>query len=111
MLPVFTSLLLGALVGAFNGTSIFFVKEEPYKMQVFLATVMRNAFVGLITYFTLHAHTAWWNALLSGTLYGFLLGLVVVLAKGGNKKHHLVILPFSALTGSAIGLLLWKIFF
>ena len=112
MPPVVTSLLVGMLVGAVNGTSIFFVKDEPHKGAVFAATIMRNAFVGLLTYYTLTAQTKWWGGLMSGTVYGFLLGLVVLLAKGGlRNRQHLVILPFSALTGAAIGLLLWKLFY
>ena len=112
MPPIVTSLLVGALIGAINGTSIFFVKQEPNKIAVFFATTLRNAFVGMLTYYTLNAETKWWNALLSGTVYGIMLGLVVLLAKGGFKnKHHLIILPFSAFTGAAIGLVLWKLFF
>jgi hypothetical protein len=112
MPPVVTSMLVGMLIGAVNGTSIFFVKEEPHKGAVFAATIMRNAFVGLLTYYTLTALTKWWGALLSGTVYGVLLGSVVLLAKGGFKeRQHLIILPFSALTGAAIGLVLWKLFY
>jgi hypothetical protein len=105
-------MLVGMLVGAVNGTSIFFIRNEPHKAAVFAATIMRNAFVGLLTYYSLNVQTRWWGALLSGTVYGLMLGLVVVLAKGGLKdRQHLVILPFSALTGAAIGLLLWKLYY
>ena len=112
MPAVITSLLIGALIGAVNGTSIFFDKEERHKLSVFLATIARNAFVGILTYYSLTAQTKWWNAMMSGILYGSLLGFVVLLAKGGLKnKDHLIMLPFSALTGAAIGLLLWKLYY
>ncbi|HEY6161664.1 MAG TPA: hypothetical protein VI112_10585 [Bacteroidia bacterium] len=112
MYPALTSMLIGALIGAVNGTSIFFVREEPYKLAIFTATIFRNSFVGLLTWFTLHATTPWWMALASGTVYGTLLGGAVMLAQGKfRNRQHLVILPFSALTGAAIGLVLWKTFY
>ena len=102
------SLLIGAIIGALNGISIFFVKEEHYKIEVFLATTLRNAMVGQLVFYALDLNDQWWYSLVYGGSFGFVLGLVVFLATGGFKtRHQLVILPLSLFTGMLTGILVW----
>ena len=102
------SLLIGAIIGALNGISIFFVKEEVYKIEVFLATTLRNAMVGQLVFYALEPDDKWWYALVYGGSFGFVLGLVVFLAGGGFKnRHQIMVLPMSLFTGMLIGILVW----
>jgi hypothetical protein len=34
----------GAIIGAFDGVGIFFVPEEPYKVEIFLAAILKQWF-------------------------------------------------------------------
>ena len=102
------ALLIGAIIGALNGISIFFVKEEPYKIEVFLATTLRNAMVGQLIYYALDINDQWWYSLLLGGSFGLVLGLVVFLATGGFKtRHQWMVLPLALFTGMLTGILVW----
>lgn len=100
-------LLIGAVVGGLSGASLFFVREEPYKVQTFLASTLRCILVSLLTGFSLSPVSAWWQGLGFGSLYGLATILVVILAEGGFKKGKDA--PYQLIgglvTGAVIGLL------
>ena len=39
---ILTTLLIGACVHALVGAGVFFAKEEPYKVQIFVATILKG---------------------------------------------------------------------
>jgi hypothetical protein len=100
-------LLIGGLVGALSGGSLFFVREEPYKVETFLATTIRSILVSLLTGFSLNPLSVWWQELGFGSLYGLATILVVFLAEGGFKKSRDApyIMIGGVVTGAVIGLL------
>lgn len=100
-------LIIGILVGGLAGGSIFFVREEPYKVETFLATTLRSVLVSLLTGFSLNALSLWWQAVGFGSLYGLATILVVFLAEGGFKKGKDApyLLIGGVVTGAVIGLL------
>ncbi len=86
---------------------IFWVKEEPYKLQVLLASTLRGGTVGLLVAFTIQPECAWFCGLGYGVLYGLLTGLVVWLACGGwASKSKPFILISSVVTGAITGAVL-----
>jgi hypothetical protein len=96
--------LVSGAVGALTGASIFFVKEEPNKGEVFIATTLRNGLVGLLTAFSIQFNNSLLAGLAYGGLYGFISSLVVFLALGGLKsKHHLVIVISGTIVGIITG--------
>jgi hypothetical protein len=100
-------LLIGGVVGLLSGSSLFFVPEEPYKVETFLATTLRCGLVSLLTGFSLSPHSLWWQGLGFGILYGLATTLVVFLAEGGLKKGKdaLYLLIGGLATGAVIGVL------
>ena len=106
-------LLIGAIVGALEGVSIFFAPEEPYKLEIFLAATLKGLLVGLLTGLSLNAQSLWWQGLGYGLLYGLALALVVFLAKGGFRKAHDApyVLLGGAITGAIAGWLIVGIAF
>ena len=100
-------LAIGAALGLLTGGGIFFAKEEPYKWQIFFASILRSMLVALLTAFTLTAESAWWQGLGWGALYGFAYGLVIFLAKGGQQsKAAPFVLVVSTISGGIMGLLI-----
>lgn len=99
--------LIGAVMGFLDGVGILFAPEEPYRYQIILAATIKGVLVSLLTGLSLSAHSAWWQGVGLGALYGLAFGLVIFLAKGGLKsKDAPYVLPVSALTGAITGLLL-----
>jgi hypothetical protein len=97
-------LVISAAVGIVGVAGIFFVPEEPYKKQIFVASTLKNMLVGLMVALTLNAESAWWQGVVFGMVYGLLQGLVVFLAKGGPKsKDAPYVLPTSVVTGALTG--------
>ena len=100
-------LSIGAIVGAIEGGSIFFARNEPYKMEITLAATLKGVLVGLLTAFSLHLHSPWWQAAGSGAFYGLSFALVVFLAKGGFKSHDApYVVPSGVVAGALIGVLI-----
>jgi len=101
-------LLIGGVVGALTGSSLFFVREEPYKVETFLATTLRSILVSLLTGFSLSASGSWWQGLGFGALYGLATTLVVFLTEGAFKKGKDApyLLIGGVVTGAVIGLLI-----
>ncbi len=100
-------LLIGVVVGGLSGASLFFVPEEPYKVQTLLASIIRCMLVSLLTGFSLSPVSAWRQGLGFGCLYGLATILVVILAEGGFKKgkEAQYLLIAGVVTGAVIGLL------
>ena len=100
-------LLVGVMVGALTGGSLFLEKNEPYKVETLLATIIRNTLVSLLAGFSLKSGNVWWLGIGFGALYGLSTILVVFLAEGGFKKSKDApyMLIGGLVTGAIIGLL------
>src|SRR5882724_10107037 len=85
---ILTTLLIGACVHALVGAGVFFAREEPYKVQIFTATILKGMLVAQLIAFSLQvgATRVVWAGLGYGLLYGLAFGLVVFLAKGADFK-------------------------
>ncbi len=103
MIVIATGFTIGILLGA----SIFFEPKEPYKLEIMIASTIRNILVALLIGFSLSAKSSWYSGVGYGLLYGFAFGLVVFLAKGGFKsKDAPYVIPGSAIAGALIGLII-----
>lgn len=103
---------IGVIIGALDGVGIFFVPEEPYKVEIFLAAILKGLLVSLLTGLSLNVQSLWWQGLGYGALYGFLLALMVFLAKGGFKKKDApYVVPFGIVTGGIIGIIVVNLAF
>ena len=103
-------LIIGACAHALLGTGIFWAKEEPYRVQIFAATILKGMLVALLIAFTLEAGTSKSVGAGAGygVLYGLAFGFVVFLAKGANFKTTPHILIGSILQGVLTGALIAK---
>ncbi len=100
-------LLLGAVVGVGGGAGIFWAKEEPYKVQILLASTLRGVLVSLLTAYALTPSASWVRGAGLGAVFGLATGTMVFLAKGGfRSKDAPYILPSSLVTGAITGALL-----
>jgi hypothetical protein len=56
---VIVVLLIGGIIGALGGVGIFFAPDEPYKIEIFLAAILKGMLVSLITALS---YRCWHNA-------------------------------------------------
>jgi hypothetical protein len=105
---ILTTLIIGACVHALVGAGIFFAKEEPYKVQIFVATILKGLLVALLIGFSLQARVTpgWLAGVLYGLLYGLAFGGVVFLAKGADLKTTPHVLSGSIIQGVISGALI-----
>ena len=105
---ILTTLLIGACVHALVGAGVFFAKEEPYKVQIFVATILKGLLVALLIGFSLQARVSRgvWIGVGYGLLYGFAFGIVVFLAKGADFKTTPHLLSGSVIQGVITGALI-----
>ena len=105
---ILTTLIIGASVHALVGAGIFFDKEEPYKIQIFAATILKGLLVALLIGFSLNASVSQgvWAGTGYGLLYGLAFGVVVFLAKGADFKSTPHILSGSVIQGVITGVLI-----
>ena len=97
--------VIGALFGALDGVGIFFAPEEPYKLQIFFAALLKGILVGLLTGLSLGLASRWWTGLGLGALYGLAFALVIYLAKGGPKSGDApYVVPSGVIAGALTGL-------
>lgn len=97
----------GGIIGLLLGASIFFEPKEPYKLEIMIASTIRNTLVALLTGYSLASQSSWYSGLGMGLLYGFAFGLVVFLAKGGFKsKDAPYVVPGAAVAGGLAGLII-----
>ncbi len=98
-------LLIGAGIGALIGAMIFFEKKEPYKLEIVIASIFRNALVALLVRLSVQPGSSWLACAGFGLLYGFWTGLVVFMAKGGLKSHDApFVVPGATVVGGLTGL-------
>jgi hypothetical protein len=107
------TLLIGFLVGAFDGIGIFFAPGERYKVEILLAATLKGILVSVITALTLSTRrSSWLRAAGFGILYGFAFALVIFLAKGAFKSMDApYVVPSGIVMGALTGILLWKFAF
>ena len=100
-------ILIGAVIGAFDGVGIFYAPGEPYKTEIFIAAILKGVLVSLMIAFTLQEKSKWWRTALSGILFGFLFGAVIFLAKGGFKSMDApFVVPSGIIMGAITGILI-----
>ena len=100
-------ILVGAIMGGFNGVGIFFEPREPYKIEILLAATLKGILISLLTGFSLGPGSSWLRGAGFGALYGFAFGLLIFLAKGAFKsKDAPYVVPTSIVTGLITGVLL-----
>lgn len=98
--------VIGAVIGALDGVGIFFAPGEPYKVEIFLAAVVKGVLVAVVTALTLRVRARWTRSLAYGAVYGFGFALVVFLAKGGLKSMDApFVVPFGIVFGALTGVL------
>ena len=105
---ILTTLLIGTSVHALIGASVFFAKEEPYKVQIFVATILKGLLVALLIGFSLQGRVSRgvWIGVGYGLLYGLAFGIVVFLAKGADFKTTPHLLSGSVIQGVITGALI-----
>jgi hypothetical protein len=106
-----TTLLVGAVVHALIGSGIFFAKEEPHRVQIFIATTLKGMLVALLSGFSLNASSGLWIGAIFGVIYGFSFGIVVFLAKGANFKATPHLIGGSIIQGGITGALIARLAF
>jgi len=94
-------ILLSGSIGGAMGATVFFAKDEPYKIEIVIASVIRNILVGIliaqsITLKFIFAEPTLPVSLGYGTLYGFLSILVVFFLKGEINLKRIYRLSYSA---------------
>ena len=105
-------LLIGGVIGAVDGVGIFFAPEEPYKIEIFVAAILKGILVSVITALSLGSSRAWWQGGLIGAFYGCAFALVIFLAKGAFKsKDAPYVVPSGIIFGFINGLLLFEFAF
>lgn len=114
MKPLLVILIIGACVHALVGAGVFFAKEEPHRVLIFVATTLKGLLVALLIAFSLNAQSSQtvWAGVLYGLLYGLAFGVVVFLAKGADFKSSPHLLSGGVIqgiiTGAFIALLVFK---
>jgi len=103
---ILTTLLIGGVVHALIGASVFFAAEEPHKVQIFLATTIKGLLVALLIGFSLNVSRGIWVGAMYGLLYGLAFGLVVFLAKGASFKATPYLISGSIIQGVITGVLI-----
>lgn len=77
---------IGAGLGALAGVGIIFEPNEPYPLEIFLASTLRVSLVSLVTALTLREKSSWLKGMGYGMLFGLVTGGIVFLSKGGMGR-------------------------
>ncbi len=97
---------IGAALGALAGVGIILEPNEPYPLEILLASTLRVSLVGLVTALTLREKSTWLKGLGYGMLYGLVTGVIVFLAKGGIRSMDApFVIPSALITGAIAGVL------
>jgi hypothetical protein len=100
------TILIGAAVGVLDGVGIFYAPGEPYKIEIFLAAILKGVLVSLFVAFALKGKREWKSAALYGVLFGLLFALVIFLAKGGFRSMDApFVVPSGIVMGAITGIL------
>lgn len=106
-MKVIITIIIGSIIGIIDGIGIFYAPNEPYKIEIFLAAILKGILVSLLIATTLKKKQIWWHGLLYGILYGFLFALVIFLAKGGLKSMNApFVVPAGIVMGAITGILI-----
>lgn len=106
---LFKTIVIGSIIGAFDGVGIFWAPGELYKTEIFIAAILKGILVSLMVKQTLQLSSRWTHGILFGIMYGFLFATVVFLAKGGFKSMSApFVIPAGIIMGAITGLLVWK---
>lgn len=98
---------IGTLVGLLLGLTILFEPEEPYKIEIILASTLRNVLVALLTGLSLTARSSALVGTGYGLVYGFAFGLVIFLAKGAFRSRSAPhVIPGATFAGGLSGLII-----
>ena len=105
---ILTALIIGAGVHALVGAGVYLAKEEPYKGQIFAATILKGLLVALLIGFSLNGRVSQgvWAGAGYGLLYGLAFGIVVFLAKGADFKSTPNVLSGNVVQGVITGALI-----
>ncbi len=96
----------GVVFALIFGVGIFFVPEEPLKVQIYIAMTLNAGLIGLMLATLLRGSDRWLVTLVIGAVLGGLMGVTVSLAKGLADAPFAV--PHNALEGLVIAAILKK---
>ena len=96
--------LIGVLFAAVLGTGIFFEPEEPMALQVYLATVLQGALIGLLIGAVISKSTSWMGTPLCSAILAGLSGVTISLAKGLEDAPFAI--PFNVVQGLVVAAVL-----
>jgi hypothetical protein len=97
-------LVIGALIGLVSAAGIYFDSRAGGKFNVLGAATIRGVLVALLVASTVPASGGWLLAGAAGSLYGAVVGLMIVLSHGTGARHHAIyIIPPSLVSGGLIG--------
>jgi hypothetical protein len=100
-------ILVGALVGLLLGLTILFETREPYKVEIIVASTLRNVLVALLTGLSLSPKSSALAGCTYGLVYGFAFGLVIFLAKGALRAGSApYVVPGASFAGGLTGLII-----
>lgn len=100
----------GAALGFLETFSIWFVPEEPYPTFIVFAGVLKGGLVALLVAGWINRSSSVIQALAVGGVFGFLMGTVVFLAKGGWSSFDApYVVPMGVVAGLLIGLIVRRL--
>ena len=100
----------GAALGFLETFSIWFVPDEPYQTFIVFAGVLKGALTALLVAGWINRSSSVITALSIGGLFGFLMGTVVFLAKGGWSSFDApFVVPSGVVAGLLIGLIVRRL--
>ena len=100
------AIIIGVIVGFLDGVGIFYAPDEPYKVEILLAAILKGALVSVMVALALRQKRPWWQAMLSGIFFGFAFALVIFLAKGAFKSMDApFVIPSGIVMGAFTGIL------
>ena len=111
--PIYTTVKItaaGAALGFLETFSIWFVPEEPYPGFIVFAGVLKGGLTALLVAGWINRSSSVIKALAFGGLFGFLMGTVVFLAKGGWSSFDApFVVPAGVVAGLLIGLIVRRL--
>jgi len=99
-------LLIGIGTGILDGGGIYFAKQEPYRVEIFLAALIKSCLVAVMISLILTPYDKVWESIMIGGVLGTLFATIVFLSKGGFKSEEApYVVPFGAVWGAVAGYL------
>jgi hypothetical protein len=89
MINIIVVLVIGGVIGALDGVGIFFARDEPFKVEILIAAILKGILVALLTGLSLASSSAWWQGALYGLLYGFVFALVISSPRAASNRRTL----------------------